>query len=470
MLRWYVWGALIIGTTAASIGSAQQTCPTPASSFERIQRGIFEPRCNQGYCHGSAARGGLDLRADVAYANLLREHDADAAEPSDELEPVDPGHADESLLWLKLAAKTLGRKHVPGDPMPIGGLALSPDELEGIRLWIEAGAPETGIVDGVADLVSPCVTTSPDDATVPPPCDPRDRDLLLPDLVVDPPSDISVISKNDHRWIEFTTAVGNAGNGPLIVQAATPPTAAGQVVDAVQIIQRADGSQCSHPAGVITYKSSGGHWAYQAFASFEVRKDDPLNGPVVARADKSAFCLLDTTPFRGSEGNPHQFEAHCEDAIGRMGISVGYKDVYDRVYPEQWIDLDTDPNTTVPAGTYYLVNLTNPGSTLLEVDSSREDNLNYIRVAVRFDDPQAPAVVPTRTPRLPHSPPTLPTRTPRLPHTRPAPPSPTPTPTLEPPPTPQPSPTMRGPHAPHRPREAATARPRHEPRPTRTPR
>ena len=431
----------LLCTVAARAGAQPASCAAPSSTYGLIQSGIFEQHgCTQTFCHGSAARGGLDLRANVSYDNLVHEQ-------SDE---VVPGQPDQSLLYLKLAAKTLNLKGVPGAPMPVSALALSPDELEGIRLWILAGASQTGIVSGVADLIDACPQSSPlATEPLPPPCGANESDLLLPNLVEDPPSEISVVLHSGHRWIEFTSGVANEGDGPLIVRAAATPTRPGQVLNAVQIIMRLDGTQCARPAGTIQFQGNGGHWAYGNFASYELRRDDPLTGDVVARSSKSAYCLLDTNTLRASANLPHQFDAHCEDNIGVMGISVGYKDVYDRVYPNQWIDLDNDPAISIPPGTYYLINTANPSNILLENEHGPQDNAAYTRVTVRLRDPNDPnSSAPAAHQPVAH------THTPA--HTRPAP--HTHAPHSQAPAHNQPaSPSAHAPHAPHAPHQPQQA-------------
>jgi len=414
MRRCRVPVVLIIAVISGSIGAvraaAQSNCPPATSTYDLIQRGIFEVHgCTMSYCHGDNAQEGLDLRAPQSYANLVSpDENPSELEPGD-YEEVEPGHPEASFLWLKLAAKTLGTKGVPGAPMPIGRLPISENELEGVRLWILAGAPKDGFVNGVSALIQPCAASQPTDASIPPPCGNDTADLVLPDLTVDPPKDIRVLYKGQHRVIEFTTAVENVGNGPLIVQAASTPTGPAQSVNAVQIIQKADGTQCSRPAGQIMYEVDGYKWAYGNMADFELRKDNPQTGPVVARASKSAFCLLDSDLIDPNGYAPHQFDAHCEDTIGRMGISSGYKDLYSRVYPAQWLDLDADPSTPVRPGTYYLVNVVDPTKTFLEDNNGRADNSSYTRVVVKLPAPDVVEPTPTPTPTSAKHPP----RTPR---------------------------------------------------------
>ena len=69
-------------------------CVSFGSSFEAIQKIIFEKRgCTADACHGSAKVGGLDLRADVAWENLV-----DAKSANSKYARVQPGTAVESFL------------------------------------------------------------------------------------------------------------------------------------------------------------------------------------------------------------------------------------------------------------------------------------------------------------------------------------------------------------------------------------
>ncbi|MBM4244561.1 MAG: hypothetical protein FJ148_12195 [Deltaproteobacteria bacterium] len=143
-------------------GSGPTTPGTPSceagesfdSTFEAIQEVVFEKHgCTQQVCHGSAAAGGLNLSPDVAYANLFEVKALGSA-----LNRVAPGDKDRSYLWLKLAASTRpGTVEIGGAPMPLGLPALSENELEAVRLWIYAGAPETGTVLDTEDLLDACL-------------------------------------------------------------------------------------------------------------------------------------------------------------------------------------------------------------------------------------------------------------------------------------------------------------------------
>lgn len=116
-------------------------------SFAVIQERVFEARgCTSSECHGGASAGGLDLRREVAWANLY-----EVPSSSGERSRVKPGAAAESTLYRKLLAATRpGTAAITGDPMPRGRPPLSEDELAAIALWIDKGAPMWGAVSDAA--------------------------------------------------------------------------------------------------------------------------------------------------------------------------------------------------------------------------------------------------------------------------------------------------------------------------------
>ncbi|MGH7787703.1 MAG: hypothetical protein ACRERC_12595, partial [Candidatus Binatia bacterium] len=132
-------------------------CDTYEGTYDAIQQTVFEPRgCADDACHGEIAGGGLDLRPDVSYNQLVR-----IPSTSSPLARVEPGDAELSRLFLLLAKATLGRADVPGRAMPIDLPALSVDELEAVRLWIQAAAPRQGSVADTAALLGVCLPPPP---------------------------------------------------------------------------------------------------------------------------------------------------------------------------------------------------------------------------------------------------------------------------------------------------------------------
>jgi hypothetical protein len=155
-------GALQVGTAVA----ADCSSGSYPSTFALIQKVIFEDHgCTNDICHGAAMSGGLDLRAGVSYQNLV---DVDAVTVPN-MKRLVAGEKDQSLLWLNLAAKTDPAEwKAPLRPMPLDPIpALTADELEAMRLWIQKGAPQDGVVEGTDTLLNACLPP-PEPLTVKP--------------------------------------------------------------------------------------------------------------------------------------------------------------------------------------------------------------------------------------------------------------------------------------------------------------
>lgn len=252
-------------------------------------------------------------------------------------------------------------------------------------------------------------------------CDANDPTLLKPDLIAEPPTHVRVLSRLGHRVVIFSTTIGNVGKGPMILQGQTvdDPNGGGQVTQATQKIMRTDGSSCDHLAGFFEFHPSHHHWHFDDFADYELRKDDPYTGAVVAKAEKVSFCLIDVARIRGYH-TPITIAANCLVQDGTQGIDVGYADVYDSFLPGQLIDLDADPANPIPAGNYFLVNTVNPAKAIWEINDDAVANSGVVSVRI----PPAPgqnSSAPRHPPHSPRPPLPLPSshqlhNTPRQPH------------------------------------------------------
>ena len=134
-------------------------CDAFANTYDLIQKAIFENHgCTNDACHGLAESGGLDLRAGASYESLI-----DVPSSIDPTRKrIEPGDPQLSLLFLKLASKTLPDQYPfeelgTGTPMPPIGDALSEDEVEAVRRWIYGAATQTGSIPGVGDLLDACL-------------------------------------------------------------------------------------------------------------------------------------------------------------------------------------------------------------------------------------------------------------------------------------------------------------------------
>ncbi|MBU2445255.1 MAG: hypothetical protein KJ666_06735, partial [Bacteroidetes bacterium] len=120
-------------------------------SFDYVQKEIFNKSCAVAGCHASTndatyAQHGLVLEQSVSFNNLINTPTKNLEAASAGLMRVKPLHADSSLLYHKLHFGPSHHSKDYGNPMPLGGIALTNGQIEFIRRWIEAGAPQTGTV------------------------------------------------------------------------------------------------------------------------------------------------------------------------------------------------------------------------------------------------------------------------------------------------------------------------------------
>lgn len=142
----------------ASSKTAPAACPCeagPGSTWSALQTAIFERSgCTAANCHGSSpGEGKLDLRPESAYRQLVGV--PSTIDPT--LKRIAPGVPDESLLWLKLAAKTHGRPGVPGSSMPVGNAPVTESVLRALELWIYNGAGEHAVTPATAERLTACL-------------------------------------------------------------------------------------------------------------------------------------------------------------------------------------------------------------------------------------------------------------------------------------------------------------------------
>lgn len=160
----------LVASLMSSCDNKQGSDPTPVekASFDLIQERIFTPSCATSGCHASETDNAykehkLVLAAGKSYDNLISVKPANVDAQVDNLLRVKPFKSLESLLYHKLnfdASHHGGKQY--GNPMPLGGTALSVGQLEFVRRWIEAGAPKAGnIADAtLLDDKTPSATTT----------------------------------------------------------------------------------------------------------------------------------------------------------------------------------------------------------------------------------------------------------------------------------------------------------------------
>ena len=140
-------------------------------TWDIIQESIWNPKCTMCHVSGSsfAEQSGLILTEDVAYEELINVTPKNPHAAEDGLELVGTnGIASlySSYLWEKINAPNYEHFYEDhpeyGSIMPMGLDFLTNGELELIRQWIIAGAPENGHVADESLLLDTTIFSLPD--------------------------------------------------------------------------------------------------------------------------------------------------------------------------------------------------------------------------------------------------------------------------------------------------------------------
>jgi hypothetical protein len=214
---------------------------------------------------------------------------------------------------------------------------------------------------------------------------------LLPDLDQEAPS--AVVITHVHRtWrLGFRSAVGNVGDGPLLVDGRRPGVGVRRM-EASQVVER-DGAPEDVVAGVgqLRYVRSPDHehWHLLRFERYVLRGLGGRRARVEDR--KSGFCLGDRYPVEGpvlparAPAPVHTSRCGLErpGLLGiREGISVGYGDDYAANLEGQWLPLNG-----LPAGRYRLVHRVNVDRRLREKSYANNAASLLLRLRWRSDGP-----------------------------------------------------------------------------------
>lgn len=179
---------------------AEPECLSFDNTFDAIQSRVFDDAgCSNDACHGESTKGDLDLRSGASFASLVG---ADSS--GSDLKRVEAGSATGSYLFQKLAAATTPDEASPinGAPMPFGADPISEELLEALRLWIVAGAPESGSVgdtsnqssETLSNLLEACLPDAEPIAVdpLPPPAAEKGIQFAMPNFTVERESEVEL--------------------------------------------------------------------------------------------------------------------------------------------------------------------------------------------------------------------------------------------------------------------------------------
>jgi hypothetical protein len=195
-----------------------------------------------------------------------------------------------------------------------------------------------------------------------------------PDLTMAPLREFRIQWVDGRRMLRFTGMIVNVGAGPFELQGVRSSTSEPMTMH--QIVY--EGSDPNGPiaqqyaTGAVAQYSGDGHnhWHVQ-----EIARYDLWGGPNVVRGAKIGFCFLDSDPYdlslAGAPSSSYYRGSWCSSnpnaLSNRMGISVGWGDLYAWNVTWQWVDI-----TDLPAGTYVVRAMADPYAFFAETDDQNQ--------------------------------------------------------------------------------------------------
>lgn len=177
---------------------------------------------------------------------------------------------------------------------------------------------------------------------------------LLPDLRMARLTDFNIERTSDgRRLMRFSSVVVNTGDGRFQVNGKRSNTEV-STMPVRQLIYNTDrrARAVSTPAEMYFSGDGHDHWHVRDLEDFMLKRVD--NGRLVGTGAKHGFCFYDNYRY-GSTKRPFYTEAwgacgHDSSELRvRMGLSVGWGDLYHYTLPGQYIDI-----TGLPSGRYVL--------------------------------------------------------------------------------------------------------------------
>ena len=198
---------------------------------------------------------------------------------------------------------------------------------------------------------------------------------LVPDLRMRLLDDFHItqgVGSQPDFMLRFDTIIVNVGRGPFIVRGHRPCSDLGDCPDMTvrqRIRHAGGGSHAVLMPSVMNYAGDGhDHWHVMQMEQYELIPIGATAGKEPRRGAKVGYCFFDNVEHRlelpGAPQSPHFGGFGCGDETStdvRMGLSVGWGDIYPWNFGYQWIDI-----TDLSDGTYRVCATASPDATFVE--------------------------------------------------------------------------------------------------------
>ena len=196
----------------------------------------------------------------------------------------------------------------------------------------------------------------------------------LPDLQMASLSTFYTENSGGERRLRFTTIMTNQGAGPLEVRGYRANLSEAHPRTRQAIYNTDGGVRLVDNRALMEYAVDGhDHWHIQGVMLYQLWSADG----VVRRGTKVGFCFLDSRRMTGSSSAVYgeQVCGDRGDLTNRMGLSVGWGDLYPANFAYQWIDI-----STLPPGDYTVQARADEQNWYVE--SNDTNNCAYARVRI----------------------------------------------------------------------------------------
>ena len=202
----------------------------------------------------------------------------------------------------------------------------------------------------------------------------------MPDLRMAHPKGLQIQNTDGRKLLRFDSIVVNVGAGPFELHGARAAGSSSDMTTQQRIFDDAGGSRdVSTPATMYFGGDGHYHWHVRDLEDFELVRLD--SGKLVGTGAKHGFCFFDNYPY-GSGAPAHYTPSTgaCGGGISatqtRMGLSVGWGDIYGRNLPDQYIDI-----TGITSGKYRLQATADADNWFLETNNA--NNFSWIEIQIK---------------------------------------------------------------------------------------
>lgn len=207
----------------------------------------------------------------------------------------------------------------------------------------------------------------------PPPVD--QIELLLPDLITLPPTDLRLVIDRERgrSFLRFSNTVANTGRGPLELKGL--PATGSEDFHVTQQLFGSNGEVLAEPVlSSIIFHEEHGHWHLEDFARYELWSVGPYGDllSLLRLSAKISYCMVDTDPL-DPEADASPTYPYCGPE--RQGLSAGWSDEYHANLAGQWVDV-----SDLPPGVYALRSVADPRNDLVESDEGNNAEHIYVRL------------------------------------------------------------------------------------------